>query len=294
MGMGVKKKSKTKKRVMITVIIIVVLGIAALWLMRPARVPYERVVAKKGDIETYYSFPGNVAAKSRQTIVSEKILQVDEISIKEGETVKEGDVLIKTTAGDGIKSKISGEIAEIYVDEGAQVMAGTKLMDIVDYDDLEVSIKVDEYDIAALEKGKEATVRIGSLDKVIKGKIASISKEGQVISGVTYFMATVDLEKDDALRIGMSAEVRLLNEKAASVVTLPMTVIQFDDDNKPYVFKRDSRRSAIRVEITTGINDGITVEIKSGVSEGESVLYPKAGAAEGMGFFRGPQSRQRR
>ncbi len=291
--MSVKKKSKTKKRVIIAVIIIAVLGIAALWLMRPAREPYESVVAKNGDIETYYSFAGNVAAKSRQTIVSEKILQVDEINIKEGETVEEGDVLIKTTAGDRIKSKISGEVAEIYVEEGAQVMAGTKLIEIVDYDDLEVSIKVDEYDIKALEKGKDATVTIGSLDKEINGTIASISKEGQVTSGVTYFMATVDLEKDDALKIGMSAEVKLLNEKAEGVVTLPMTAIQFDDDNKPYVFKRGNRRSVIRVEITTGINDGITVEIKSGVSEGETVLYPKA-EAEGMEIFRGPQSRRRR
>ena len=43
--------------------------------------------------------------------------------------------------------------------------------------------------------------------------------------------------------------------------------------NQPYVLKNDSKNSVVKQIITTGINDGTYVEIKSGVLDGEEVLY---------------------
>lgn len=284
--MSAKRKSKTKKWIAISIITIVLVGIAATLLMRPTPTSYESVEAKLEDITIYYSFSGNVETKNRQTVVSEKIMQVSEIKVKEGDMVKEGDGLIKTTTGDEIKAKINGEIANIIIEENAQVMAGTKLLEIVDYNNLEVNVKVDEYDFAALKKGKETTVKIGAINKEIKGKISSMSKEGQIMKGVTYFTATIDLEKDDSVKIGMSAEVKLISNKATGVITLPMTAIQFDGNNKPYVLKKDEKGAVVKTEINTGINDGTSVEVKSGVLKGETILYIKDKAADtgGMGF----------
>lgn len=45
-----------------------------------------------------------------------------------------------------------------------------------------------------------------------------------------------------------------------------MTLRQSKKAKKPYVE---------RMEITTGINDGVTVEIKTGVAEGETIYYIK-------------------
>lgn len=282
--MSAKRKSKTKKWVTISIITMVVVGIAATLLMRPKPTPYEGADAKVGDITTYYSFSGNVETKDRQTVVSEKVMQIPTINFKEGDTVKDGDVLIKTTAGDEIKSKISGVVTNVNVEENAQVMAGVKLLEIVDNNNLKISVKVDEYDIAALVIDKEATVKIGAIDKEIKGKVESMSVEGQTVNGVTYFTATIDLAKEASLKIGMSAEVKVISDEVTGAVTLPMTAIQFDDNNNPYVLKKDSKGAATKAEITVGINDGTTVEIKSGVSSGETVLYSKATATGVMGF----------
>lgn len=271
--MSIKKRSKKKKWITIGIITVVIAGIAVALFMRPARKSYKSAVAKMGDITTYYSFSGNVDTKNRETVMSEKVMQISEIDVKEGDTVNEGDVLMKTTSGDEIKSKISGEVANIDVEENAQVMAGTKLLEIVDYNDLQVNVKVDEYDLTALAAGKEATVKIGALNKEIKGKISSVSKEGQVVNDVTYFTAVIDLAKDSSVKIGMSADVKILNSKVTGVVTLPMTAVQFDDNNNPYVLKKDEKGAAVKAKITTGINDGTTVEVKSGVSKGETVLY---------------------
>ena len=282
-----KRRSKVKKWIPLGIIAIIVVGVAASFLTRPASISYESVVAKIGDITTYNSFSGNVETKNRQTVTSEKVMQVSEIKVKEGDLVNEGAVLIKTTAGDEIKSKISGEIVNIMVEENAQVMAGIKLLEVVDYNNLEIKVKVDEYDIAAVEKGKETTVKIGAINKEIKGTISSMSKEGQIMNGVTFFTATIDLGKDESLKIGMSAEVKLISNKVTGVVTLPMTAIQFDASNKPYVLKKDEKGAGVKTEITTGINDGTTVEVKSGVLSGETILYTKATATQGMGFPRG-------
>lgn len=288
--MSLKRKSKMKKRIVFSIIIVAIVGIVAYILFKPSASTYEAVTAKKGDITTYYSFSGNVETKNRQTVMAEKVIQISEINVKEGDIAKEGDVLITTTTGDEIKAEIGGEVVNLNIEENETVMGGIKLLEIVDYANLQINVKVDEYDIGQLKKGMETTVKIGALDKELKGKITDISKEGQVMNGVTFFLATIDLEKDESLKVGMSAEVKLVSKQVLGAVTLPIKAIQFDDDNKPYIFKENADGKAVRGEIETGINDGTIVEIKSGVSEGETILYATA-SNSGTGFMGGRRNR---
>ncbi len=271
--MGIKRKRNWVRWIVTGIIAAGITGYIAYKVMRPAAATYKTVKAQTGNITTYYSFSGNVASKNRHSVISDRIMQIKDIHVAEGDNVEEGTVLITTTAGEEIRSKINGEVVNLQVQESTQLSAGIKLMDIVDYEDLEVVFNVDEYDVGALESGKEATVKINALDKEIHGKIRTISKDGQIMNGVTFFTASMDIELDEGIRTGMSAEVRLVSEKVQDVVILPMNVIQFDDQNQPYVFKQDQDQSVVRANIETGINDGTTVEIKSGVLAGENILY---------------------
>lgn len=289
--MNTKKRSKKKNWIVIVIIMIGIICVVVALLNRPKAASYESTVAKTGDITTYYSFSGNVETKNRQTVMSEKVMQISKINFKEGDTVKVDDVLIETSTGDEIKSKIDGVITNVNTEENEQVMAGIKLMEIVDNNNLEINVKVDEYDISALTVGKKTAIKIGALDKEITGKVKSMSLEGQTVNGVTYFTATIDLAKDSDVKIGMSAEVKLISEQVTGVVTLPMTAIQFDDNNSPYVLKEDEQGAAVKTQITTGINDGTTAQIKSGVSNNETVLYTKTPATTGMGFGAGMGTR---
>ncbi len=282
--MSTRRKPKCRKWVVISVILIAVTSSAAAYLFRTAPIHYESVQAKIDDISTSYKFSGNVATKNRQVVLSERVMQVSKINYQEGDVVKEGDVLINTTTGDEIKAKINGEIVNLSVEEGSQIMAGTVLMEVVDYDNLEIAIKVDEYDLAAVEKGQEAIVTIGAVQKELEGNLSSISKEGTVMNGVTFFTATIDLSQDTSLKTGMTAEVTLKDEQAVGVITLPMTAIQFESDNTPYVLKKDENNNIEKTEITTGINDGVTVEIKTGVAEGETIYYTKDVATNDFRF----------
>ncbi len=253
-------------------------------LLAPKPLSYESVLAESKDITTWFSFAGNIEANSRETILSERSATIDDIYVSEGELVKEGKDLLNPSSGVNPEAGMDGEVAEIFVEENETVSPGTKLMTIVDYTDLEVSVKVDEYELAAVTAGKEVKVRVNAIDREFTGVVESISKEGSIISGVTYFLAVVQLDYDEALKVGMSAEVTLLKDEVKNAVTLPMSAIQFNDDNTAYVLKEGIDGIALKSPITTGINDGKTVEILSGVSSDEKVLLGEPTEAAGFGL----------
>ncbi|HWQ30500.1 MAG TPA: biotin/lipoyl-binding protein [Negativicutes bacterium] len=61
--------------------------------MRPKEESYSQVSAETMDIQTWYSFSGNIEAKDSQTDVSKGILPIKQLYVKEGDKVKKGDVL---------------------------------------------------------------------------------------------------------------------------------------------------------------------------------------------------------
>ncbi len=284
------RKKPGRSRWIIVIVFFLLAAVAVtLYFTRRDSELYESVKAGTGDISTYHSFSGNIEAKNRQTVISGMVMQISDIYVYEGVKVKKGDVLLETSTGDEFVADIDGEVANINIEKNAMVMAGSKLMEIVDYNNLEINVRVGEYDIGALKKGKEASVKIGALNKELKGKIRDISREGIFVNGLTYFTATLDLDRDQELRVGMSAEVRLVNSIVKGAITIPMSVVQFDENNKPYVLKEDVKGRPVRTDIVTGINNGTIVEVKEGVADGEAILYHNPDEIEGMSF-RGPRS----
>lgn len=273
-----RARRRSKAWAFLSVLILAAVGAYWVFSMRPAPSDYESVRARIGNITTYYSFSGNVEARYRQSIRATSPFKINRLRVNEGDAVKAGDILAETTSGVKIKTEIDGEVAKAYIHEKDQTAAGDPLFDIVDYSNLKVNVRVDEYDVAALKEGKEVTVKIGAVGREFKAVIHELSKEGQIINDVTFFSASMNIENNGSIKIGMTSEVKLINDEAKGVITLPLTAIQFDESNHPYVFKNNENEKVLRTEIVTGINDGRTVEVKSGVSEGETVFYPKASA----------------
>lgn len=279
-----KKKKKKIRNGLFAVAIVAIVLFAGRTLLKPKPIPLEEVVTKASDITTWYSFAGNIEANNRETILAERSATIDEIYVTEGELVVEGKDLLNPSMGTNPEAGMDGEIAEIFVEENETVAPGAKLVTIVDYTDLEVSVKVDEYELAAVTAGKEVQVRVSAIDQTFSGVVESISKEGSIINGVTYFMAVVKLEYHEALKVGMSAEVTLLKSEVKNAITLPMTAIQFNDDNTAYVLKKGTEGLPVKIAIVTGINDGKLVEIISGVAVGDTILLGEMADAGGFGF----------
>lgn len=267
------KKGFLKASILILLVIILVIFVGYRINMGKKEL-YEEVTAKVKDISTYYTFKGNIEVKNKQEVISNTNSQIYSIKVKEGEKVEEGDTLYTLVNGKKIKANIAGEVTKIYVNEDDAIIVGNPIMDIVNYDDLKITIKLDEYDIKAIEVGKEVFIHINALEKDINGTIGSISKEATETNGVSYFTSEVDVKQDGTLRVGMSTEIKTLNKSVTNAVTIPMEVVQFDKENNPFVYFKDSEGNVKRKDIKVGINDGNTVEIIEGISENETVLYP--------------------
>lgn len=269
-----KQKKKSKLKVVIwSMVGILLAGILAVFLLAPKSMDhFEREKAEVGNITTFYSFSGAVEAKNRKTITSDNAIQVKEWKVEVGDQVKKDDVLLITKQGKEIKTDTAGEITKIYAEKNAELMAGSQLVDIVDYSALKTTVKVDEYDLKFLKIGQEVNVVVNALEKEIKGTVSSISKEANNENGVSYFTATIDLEADNAIKVGMSTEAKILKENAQGITTLSMKAIQFDSKNQPYVFIPSEKGMAVKKYVETGINDGTMVEIKKGLETGDVVM----------------------
>ncbi len=274
---------KKKKWIVLGVVLLVVIGLVVFFVARPKDQGFEEVKTQTGDITTYYSFSGSVESKEKQSVLADKMMQISSIHVQEGDIVHKDDVLMETTAGEQIKAEIDGEVTKLYVEESSPVAAGSQLIDLVNYDDLQVTVKVDEYDVKALQEGKQVTVSIGALDdKEVSGTISKVSRQAVVANGLSYFTASVDLEQDPDILVGMSAEVEMVNQQVSGVVTLDMEALQFDAYNHPYVYYRNEQGKVDTKTVEVGINDGNTVEITEGLQAGETVLVPKKSGMEAM------------
>ena len=168
-------------------------------------------------------------------------------------------------------AEISGEVAKIYVKENESLGMGASIMDIIDYDNLEIEIKVDEYDLSTITVGKEADIQIEALGKRLSGTVSEIAREASVESGVSYFIATVILPTDSDLRIGLTADIRIITQMAENVITVPVAAVSYDFAGA-YVQGYGQDRKIEQRAVVVGINDGRFIEIREGVFDGDMVL----------------------
>jgi len=96
-----------------------------------------------------------------------------------------------------------------------------------------------------------------------------------VVNGVSYFEATVSLEKNENLRVGLTTEIKILNKNAKDATTISMKALQFDNENLPFVYFRDAKGDIVTKQVSVGINDGIVVQILDGIKAGETILLPE-------------------
>lgn len=282
-----KSKNSGFKWIIWIMIFVAIAAFVRFKIRSPREISGDEIDVKLGDISTYYSFSGSIEAKNRQTIFAEQAIQIKEFKVAAGDMIEKDDVIYETNRGVKVKSAIDGEILEIYVDEDEQLMPGSKIIEIVDYKDLQLRVKVDEYDLKSITKDIKANITIHALNKDFDGIVTDIGKEGTFMNGVTFFNTTISIVNEGDILVGMSAEAKVLNESANNVAILPMTAIKFKNDNSPYVnVKKEGLVEMIDIEL--GITDGVNAEIKSGVSASDKVFLPKKvtnafGPPEGMG-----------
>ncbi len=273
--------------------VILALAVAALaggYLMRSDETQsYAQTTVTTGDISTSFSFTGSVVAPRSQTIMASAPGKVKELCVAANEQVKEGDRLMKLSTGETLRADIDGEIVRLDVSEGDVVAAGDVLVSIVDGSRLEAQVSVDEYDVGAVESGREVQVTVNALGETVVGAISRFDKEATVATGKTMaaYTAHIAFEAPEKTLPGMQVEVQMIDETAENTLLLKMDALQFDTQNRAYVLTKNADGEYVETHVETGISDGSNVQILSGLTAGQTVYYESFDLMEMMMAMRG-------
>lgn len=133
---------------------------------------------------------------------------------------------------------------------------------------LQVDLNVTEADLGKFILGKEVDVTVN--DKKVIGTINYVPT---VVTGSTslYDVQILIDNSQNELKAGMSAEVGVSIEKQDTAITIPKKAV-FEEDGKSYIYIANSDNKAVKTEVVTGIKTSTTVEIKSGVSQNDTVV----------------------
>ncbi len=195
--------------------------------------------------------------------------------IESGETTI-ADITVDNT----VRSKVSGMVLSRLVEEGDPVVpltsyqAGTELMTLAYMDDLIFKGTVDEIDVGRLHLGLEANIKVGALpNDTITGTLSKISPKARNDQGSNVFDVEIEITKTgkNLLRAGYSANADLIISQAKDILLVPERLINITNDTS-FVEVQDTLGNITQIPIETGLSDGINIEAKSGVSEGDLLV----------------------
>ena len=141
---------------------------------------------------------------------------------------------------------------------------------------MSVEISVDELDISQLHSGQEAIVSVDALGgEQFPATLTRISSTGENEGGNTKFAVELTLEKSGEMLPGMTASVQLSLDSHPDSLCVPAAAVsQLGSQSVVYTgYDEGSGTLTNPVVVTTGTSDGESVEILSGLEEGQVFYY---------------------
>lgn len=173
-----------------------------------------------------------------------------------------------------ISAENSGVVTEVYVSKGDYLTQNMDLLSLNNYDEVTITVSVEEDDLEKVALGNTANVTLAAFeDEVFTGTVTEIG-DAEIDSNTnkTMYSVTVTVENTgNVLYQDMTAEVTFVTGEASEVLYVPVRAVT-EEDGAAYVKVREDGGAIVRKKVTAGFTDGINIEIKEGLSEGETVL----------------------
>ena len=200
-----------------------------------------------------------------------------------------------------IRSTISGVILDIPVKVGNSVILsntfndGTTIASVANMNDLIFRGNIDETEVGQLVSGMPMKITIGALqDLKFDAALEYISPKAVESNGANQFelKAAVHLAPNSVasgsatgssstsagtLRSGYSANAEIVLAHVDKALTIPESAIEFSGDSTfVYVVKGDGKQKTYdRRPVTTGLSDGVNIEVKKGLTAKDKVRGPQ-------------------
>ena len=185
-----------------------------------------------------------------------------------------------------IRSTITGLILDVPVKVGNTVVLsntfndGTTIATVANMNDLIFRGNIDETEVGRLVEGMPMKITIGALqDLSFEANLEYVSPKAVESNGANQFevKAAVHVIKGGKIRSGYSANAEIVLAKASKVLSIPESAIEFSGDSTfVYVVKGSGEKKTYdRRAVTTGLSDGVNIEIKKGISAKDKVRGPQ-------------------
>ena len=181
-----------------------------------------------------------------------------------------------------IRAPAAGTILTRTVNPGDPIVPltsyqpGTEMATVADMRDLIFKGTVDEIDVGKLSAGMTTRIKVGALPTdVVTGRVSRIAPQAQQKEGATLFDVEVELEPSKiTLRAGYSANADVIIREKKDVLIIPERLVTFADGGKKATVEvpGSDPKSPKKIDIKTGISDGLNVEVMSGLTKGQKLV----------------------
>ena len=223
-------------------------------------------VIKKEFSEKIETF-GTAISKKSKTFKIKKDDLFEDLKLKS--FVKKGEILIKLKSGN-IIAPFSGVLGYTGLTEDILVSNNIVIITLDDNSVIYSDIKIPENYSASIKKGLPVEVKLTSYkDKIFEGEVDFVSS--RINADTRSLLSRIKVENEDLelisgslLEVGVKFDLR-------NSLSVPDTSVMIEGD-KSYVYKINKENIANKTEIKIGIRVNKSIEIISGLAEGDIIV----------------------
>ncbi|MDR2089932.1 MAG: efflux RND transporter periplasmic adaptor subunit [Clostridiales Family XIII bacterium] len=179
-----------------------------------------------------------------------------------------GDALGNAT----VTAPIGGHITSVNVSVGGMASQASPAVTISNIDKLEINTGLSENMINKVKLGDTVGIRVKSVseDASFSGTVTALAP-APAAGSLTYPIVITLENPDEAVKPGMFAEVTVAADRAQGVLAVPSKAV-FIRAGRQIAVTLDAENRVVLNDVTTGVDNGELIEIKSGLKEGDRVV----------------------
>jgi membrane fusion protein, macrolide-specific efflux system len=279
-------------------LIIAIFLVIKIWPKADSGQMSEELSPTLGSIQTIISTTGTILPKNRLEIKPPVNGRVESVLVKEGQSVKAGEVLawmssteraalLDAAQGQGeeklkywrqtykpiaLLAPIDGEVIVATTQPGQTITTSDAV--VVLSDQLIVRAQVDETDIGKIKLDQKATVSLDAYPDInIKAAVGHIYYESKTVNNVTiYEVDLIPQEVPAFLRSGMNVTINFIEHSRENALLVSLEAVHKEGEESFVMLKKTADQEEAKQIVKVGIADDKNVEILSGLSINDKVV----------------------
>ena len=217
-------------------------------------------------------------AKARQTAAEADLLaakadvEVGKMRLEELNTLMSYAEIRSPFAGVVVQRRV--ELGDLVRNSQNSPTTAIPLFVVAQIDKVRVRVAIPERDTPLANVGDSASITLQALPgQTFSGAITRLA--GGLDESTRTMLVEIDLPNPDGKLIpGMFGQATILLDSRAEQVALPASAVRYDEKGRSYVYVVDGNDVIQVVDVATGVDDGLQIEIISGLTGRERVVGP--------------------